>query len=382
MMSPRRRGWRSVVLVSFLVGSIAVAGLAGSGCRPELAAGSGEGDLAPAEAGGAAPSGGGTSETTPETEPEPETLVACPLCGLETSQESVLHRPIAVSIDNLDVARPQSGLNDACLVYEVLAEGGITRFLAFYLHTNSAAIGPVRSIRPYFLDLSMPLGAILAHVGGSRQALADIQALKPSAMNVDQMAKDSAFWRSDARKAPHNVYTGTSLIRAASQALGYEPARLSAETPASFSFCAVGTEPNLPSAQSASRFSLLYAGGIGGYTVTYDYDAESRQWMRYIGGQAHVDAATGRQLRATTVIVQYVSSWVVPGDEEGRLELALTGSGKAKVFTLGKVSDASWTKSGRKSTIDFTDALGDPLTLPPGPVWILIVPPGSQLTIQ
>jgi len=116
--------------------------------------------------------------------------------------------------------------------------------------------------------------------------------------------------------------------------------------------------------------------------VTYDYDADAGQWMRYLGGSAQVDAATGKQLRATTVIVEYVSSWAIPGDAEGRMEVALNGSGTVKIFTLGKTFEAEWSKSGRTHLTNYTDSLGNPLTLPPGPVWVLIAPPGSRLDTQ
>jgi len=139
-------------------------------------------------------------------------------------------------MDNQAEARPQSGLNDACLVYEVLTEGGITRFVAFFLHNDTAAIGPVRSLRPYFLDLTMPLGAPVAHVGGSPLALDDVAALKPAAMSIDQVAEESAFWRAEERKAPHNCYTSSSALRSASISLGYEGRKLSTTTPAAFNF--------------------------------------------------------------------------------------------------------------------------------------------------
>ena len=350
-----------------------------TGCRPQLAGGD-PGQNGSNGTGGTTPGTGGTPPPSPPPSP---TTAACPLCGAEVKQADLLHRPLSVVIDNLDLARPQSGLGDACLVYELLTEGGITRFVALFLHNDTAAIGPVRSLRPYFLDLAMPLGAPIAHVGGSQRALDDATALKPSAMTIDEMVQSQAFWRSATRTTPHNCYTSLSALRAASVAAGYEGKSLSSATPPAFNFGPAADKVALPSSsQSAARFTLTYAGGADNYAVTFDYDATSGQWMRYLAGSTQIDASTGRQLRATTVIVQYVSSWIVPGDSEGRLELALTGSGTAKVFCLGKTFGAGWNKTGRSSRITYTDSAGNPLTLPPGPVWVLIAPPGSRLDTQ
>ncbi len=376
--NPKLRMPLAVLLAAALILAV---GLGAVGCRPQLAGTGGDTGGSGGDTGSGGSDSGGSGGNPPP--PPPSATAACPLCGIEVKLADVLHRPIAVAIDNLDAARPQSGLNDACLIYEVLAEGGITRFVAFFLHNESASIGPVRSLRPYFFDLAMPLGAPIAHVGGSPAALKDVADLKPTAMSIDQMAVESAFWRLESRKAPHNVYTSTSALRKASLNLGYEGRQLSATTPAAFAFAPAADKVALPNtSQSVSRFTVNYAAGAGNYAVTYDYDAETALWMRYVGGSAQTDAATGKQLRAVTVIVQYVSSWTIPGDAAGRVEVSFSGSGKAEVFTLGKTFDAEWSKPGRAQATMFTDSFGNPLTLPPGPMWVIVVPPGSRLDTQ
>ncbi|MEW6032741.1 MAG: DUF3048 domain-containing protein [Bacillota bacterium] len=360
--------------VLLILALAAGAALGAAGCRPQLAIGDPGPGGDPGQGGNpGAGSGGGAP---PEPPPPPTT--ACQLCGLEVVEETVLHRPLAVVIDNHPMARPQSSLNDACLVYEILAEGGITRMVAFYLHGEASAVGPVRSLRHYMLDLVMPLGAVVTHVGGSPQALDDVVRLRPDARNIDAMNYGGAFWYMTGRRSPHSTYTSTSLLRAASRDKGYEGPRLTAPTPKAFDFAADAESASLPAGQSVMRFTLTYA-APGRYSVTYDYDPPTGQWLRYIAGAAHIDASTGRQLRATTVIVQFVPSEVIAGDTEGRLEVHLTGSGEAKVFALGRQVDARWSKAGRTAPIVYTDKQGNPLTLPPGPVWVLIVPPGSRI---
>jgi hypothetical protein len=374
--------------------------LGAGGCRPAPVAGppGGGDDGSPGgppggEAGGESSGegsegdgGDGQDETGGDGEGDgggkpPPGWAACPLCGAWVPEADLLHRPLAVVIDNAAPSRPQSGLGDACLVYEVLVEGGITRLVAFFLHTESAAIGPVRSLRPYMLDLVMPVGAVVAHVGGSPQALAEVARFGPSVMSVDAVKDPEAFWHMSGRRPPFNTFTGTSLLRAASRARGYEGAGPVGMTPRVFFFAASAEDAVLPAGQSVMRFTLSY-GAAGASTVTYDYDPESGRWMRYIGGAAHIDAATGRQLGATTVIVHRAACRVIPGDPEGRLEMTLTGSGRAKVFVGGRVLDAVWSKTGRDGAVVYTDLQGDPLVLPPGPVWVLVAPLGSALSLQ
>ena len=135
----------------------------------------------------------------------------CPLTGLPIAPEQVNLRPIAVMIDNMASARPQSGLINAELVYEMPAEGGITRYLAIYHHQNTDKIGPVRSARSYFIDKAIEFNAIFIHAGGSPAALKDIQTLKVDSLN--ELKGERNFWRARDRKAPHNLYTSTKLTR-------------------------------------------------------------------------------------------------------------------------------------------------------------------------
>jgi len=382
----RARVTRALAVLVLAVALAACSSLAGPGCRPQLAGGgtgadtgSGSGGVTPGS--GGIGGTGGTGGTGGQTPPPADTAF-CPLCGVEEPRAALLHRPLAVCVDNQSAARPQSGLKDACLVYEVLTEGGITRFLAFYLHEKATAVGPIRSLRPYLLDLSMALGAPIAFVGGSQAALDDVATLKASARAINEMSYPYPFWRSEARSSPHNSYAGIAELRSASAALGYEPATLSNPTVPAFSFAPTPDKAVLPTGQTVQRFTLTYAAGAGDYSVTYDFDPEAGQWMRYLGRSAQVDAVDGHQLRATTVIVQFVSSSVIPGDSEGRLKLNLTGGGSCRVFCQGRTFTASWAKSGRTSGLTYTDASGKPLNLPPGPVWVLIAPPNSAVTTQ
>ncbi len=144
-------------------------------------------------------------EAPPKPTTEPSRLT-----GVEVAIE-LNNRPVSgIMIENSPDARPQSGLKDAGIVFEAIAEGGITRFLALYQESQPDYIGPVRSVRPYYLDFLMPFDAPIAHVGGAPQALSDIRSL--GVKDLDQFANSGAYQRITTRYAPHNVYTSIAQL--------------------------------------------------------------------------------------------------------------------------------------------------------------------------
>lgn len=164
------------------------------------------------------------------SDPENETIVPAenepvvpkaksPLTGMDMNAQFKNQRPLAVMVENEYNARPQSGLDKAGVVYEVLAEGGITRFLAIYLGETVDEIGPVRSARPYFLDYTMEYDGIYIHYGASPQGYTDLKKLKIDAING--MYDDVTFWRDKSRKEPHNAYTNTEKIITTSKEHGF-----------------------------------------------------------------------------------------------------------------------------------------------------------------
>lgn len=188
------------------------------------------------------------SVSVPESTPQPENVpketvqqpaYTAPLTGLEVKQPDI-SRPIAVMINNAPAARPQSGLSQADMVYEVLAEGGITRLVAVYQsYHGDVTIGPVRSIRPYLIGIGDSLHALLVHAGGSTDAYAILQG--GGREHLDEITNASApFWRDSSRKAPHNLYTNEAKLREAAAKKGYEET----VTIPAFPFLAASSEDN------------------------------------------------------------------------------------------------------------------------------------------
>jgi len=161
------------------------------------------------------------AEDVPEpAAPEPAPYTA-PLTGLAV-EAPVTQRPLAVMINNAPAARPQSGLSQADIVYEVLAEGGITRLIGiFQSQAGIEKIGPIRSIRPYLIRLGESYGGVLVHAGGSPEAYSIIQ--KQGKQDLDEIGNAGAFfWRAKDRKAPHNLYSSDEKLREAAAKLGYD----------------------------------------------------------------------------------------------------------------------------------------------------------------
>lgn len=301
----------------------------------------------------------------------------CPLCGQPVPEGLIHRRPFALMIDNAPQARPQSGLGEACLVYEMLAEGGITRFLAFYLHQDPLRAGPVRSVRPYFLDLVLPLDAVLGHAGASDQGFADLRAL--GVPHLDEIyGGGEAYWRvsPSERKPPHATYTSGELFRAAMEKRGWEK---EGPFPSPFPFRDAGKEG--PPGKDAVLVTVWYPGGWQGYRVSYAYDRDTGRWLRSVDDEPHRDTE-GRTLWARNVIVQFVEMRQIPGDKLLHMEAKMTGQGRVVVFSGGKYREGIWRKQSRKSPVVYRDEKGHPLEVEPGPTWVLVVPVGTKVEIR
>lgn len=164
-----------------------------------------------------------TSGLTPEvketnTKVEPKKYYA-PYTGVEVAKEVLDKIPYMAIIENSQAARPQSGLYAADMVFETLAEGGIPRFIALYQSEDSQKIGPIRSARPYFIDITREYNLPFAHCGGSEEALQAIN--RDKLMGMNEFYNGSFFWRDKERIAPHNLYTSSEKLRALVKSKNY-----------------------------------------------------------------------------------------------------------------------------------------------------------------
>lgn len=294
--------------------------------------------------------------------PKPKPKFYSPLTGVQVKDKATTTQAVtAIMIENSPSARPQSGLKDAGIVFEAIAEGGITRFVALYQETKPQLIGPVRSVRLYYVDWLAPFNASVAHIGGSAVALAEVR--NGNYRDIDQFFNAGSYWRATDRYAPHNVYTSFAKLDALNKAKGYTSSTFTAFPRAD------GKPAKTP---DASTINITISSNL--YNPSYTYDKKSNTYRRALGGVAHVDREGG-PITPSVVIAMKVHETTV--FEDGyRQSIATTGSGEAIIFQNGTVIKGRWSKASRASQIVFSDSKGNPIELVRGQTWISAVPDG------
>lgn len=298
----------------------------------------------------------------PVAEAPKPTTEASHLTGLQVQPEVNTRSAIGVMIENSPDARPQSGLKDAGVVYEAVVEGGITRFLAVFQDTNPESVGPVRSVRPYYLDFLAPYNAAIMHVGGSGEALAQIRS-----QGFKDLDRKGAYWRESSRYAPHNAYTSLPKLREIEQQAGF--------TPATYEGLVRGGEDQAAAAVTARAITVNMSNSAN-YTVNYEFDPATNTYKRSVGGKPHMDAGSNTQLSPKVLVVP-----VIPRSQSGIYSVyAVNGSGKVLVFQNGTVTEGTWSKSERSSQFKFTGSDGQPLKLAPGQTWITLAATANNVS--
>jgi hypothetical protein len=296
-----------------------------------------------------------TTTTVPPPPVAPET-------GLPDPSGQSLTRPaLWVKIENLDEARPQSGLNVADVVYEQVTEGDITRFIALFNSQIPDVLGPIRSVRVMDADVVTPLGGIFVYSGGIPETVAVINAAPVN--TVDESKAGDAMFRDNSRQAPHNLYgRGPGLV-----ALGGQPV----PPPPLFQYLS-GTQ-KFPG-DGVIAFNVGFASG---FDVNYAYDPTTNTFKRSTENTPFVDAS-GEQIAPTNVVVQFVGC-CVDGNEGARYQTV--GSGEAWVFSSGKLVKGTWQRSDRSQVTKFLDAAGQPIKLTPGRTWVEFAPAGTPVFV-
>ncbi len=290
------------------------------------------------------------------------TTVASTLTGLLVSP-SVNNRPVtAIMIENSTDARPQSGLSQAGVVFEALAEGGITRFMALYQDTQPSYVGPIRSVRPYYIQWALGFDAPIAHVGGSPDALQDLTTW--GAKNLDEFYNGNAYTRISSREAPHNVYSSIAQLNQLEASKGYTSSTYS-------SFPRKKESPE--KTPNVTSISLTFSSAD--YNVQYGYNPTTNSYLRSEGGVAQMDLSqNGTQVQvAPKVVVAMIVPYSLGAlDSSGAYYSVyqVIGSGPVYIFQDGTVETGTWAKTSNTAQITFTAANGQALPLNPGQTWI------------
>lgn len=330
-----------------------------------------------------------TKKAAPVVAPAPKPIVS-PLTGMTVTAEQRDRPVIGVMIENSGDARPQSGLKDAGVVYEAIAEAGITRFLALFQEQDTGNIGPVRSSRPYYLDWAMAFDAGYAHVGGSPDALQRIKDIQ--VRDLDQFFNPAGYHRITSRYAPHNVYTSAGALRDLAISKGYDKSTFTSWArkaekpyvkPAEAAAPAAGStsttkKPASDTRTAATAIDFNISGAF--YNAHFDYAAASNSYNRSEGGAGHNDADSKQPISPKNV-VGLVMPYSLMADGY-HSQYNTIGTGKAFFFLDGTVTTGTWTKGEPKTQFVFKDDAGKEIALNPGQTWVTVVAGPERVTYK
>jgi hypothetical protein len=301
----------------------------------------------------------------------PVQVITSRLTGEPVTEAEYKEPVTAVMVENSDEARPQSGLSQAGVVFEALAEGGITRFMALYEEGQVSSIGPIRSARPYYIDWMLPFDAGYAHVGGSPAALTQIQT--DNVRDLDEFYNGSYYTRISSREAPHNVYTSLAELESLETSKGYTASN----------FTGLPRKPDQPSkTPTATSIDFNIAGPD--MEVHYDYNAKNNSYLRSEAGTPMMDASTNTQLDPKVVIGMIVPWTQGAADGIGAYysDYSDVGSGTAYIFQDGTVTQATWNKPAATSQLTFTTSTGSLVKLDAGQMWITALGTSSMVSYK
>ena len=283
-------------------------------------------------------------------------------------------RPIAVMIDNNTNASPRAGLSKAYMVYEIIVEGGESRLMALFKGVNLENIGPVRSSRHYFLDYALENDAIYVHFGWSPQAQKDIRTLEIA--NINGIADDDAFWRTNKKQAPHNALTSTERILKVAENKGY---RTTSDVSSVLNYSVDEVELKNEDAQIAERVKIPYSLSN---SVEWKYNPESKVYERYTKGKPELEFETEEQVTAKNIIIEFARNSTISGDEVGRQTLNNLGNLEGYYITNGKAIKITCSKTTRKSKTEYTDMNGNHIKVNDGNTFVQICPIDSKVEIE
>lgn len=322
----------------------------------------------------------------------------CPLNGEKLTKEHKARwekrRPLGVMIENHLEARDQSGLSRADNVYEFVAEGGITRFLAVFYCKDARLIGPVRSARMYFIKTLQGYGKypLYAHVGGANtdgpaDALGEINDLDWAGYNdMNQFSIPFPTFYRDYERLPgvateHTMYSSTSKLW---QYAAEKRKLTNKDTDGDKwdeDFESWKFQDGKASQGDTASISYDFWTGKKEYSVKWTYDATTNSYLRAHGnGKPHNDKNTNKQLAAKNVVVMFVKeSTANDGYEGGHMLYGVVGKGNALVFQNGDVVKATWKKAKEEDLVRFYDASGDEIEFVRGQIWVSGIPIGNTV---
>lgn len=314
---------------------------------------------------------GQTEETANEQLPQPE------VPQVQIVNVNSKTRPYAVMINNNHAAWPQCGLQDAYLVYEIIAEGGVSRMMALFKDTYPTKVGSVRSARHYFMDYANENDAIYIHWGGSPQAYSKMSSVD----DLDGIALEgSMFFRDKTlnRAYEHTGFVDLEKAKKYSEEKGYTR-DTDKDLLLNYSVEEIDLSTN-EQAKIANNITLKYSDY---HTTSYKYDAEKKVYNRSMSGKANIDLETGEQYTAKNIIVYKVNNYTLnDGDGKGRQELENVGSGTGYYISNGYTVPITWEKSSHSSQTVYKYENGEEITVNDGNTFIQIMPKSGTIIME
>lgn len=318
-----------------------------------------------------------TSTSTTTTILDNPTLDSSPINGLSVDDPALLERRVlGVKIDNHRSAIPQSGIEDADMVIEIMVEG-ITRFLTVWHQSDSEYLGPQRSGRPTDTMLMAAFHEPTFAISGAQQWVQNL--IRSMGVNIIGEVRPATF-RIQSRPAPHNLFVNTILLREYADERGYP------DEPPEGPIWEFGPMPE--TAEDASVVNIDFPGT----PVTWTWDEESGLWLRtayrqesfYFVPASEDNEAEEHRVGFPVLVALYTEQYIhgSGGGSRGLPSSMTTGSGEAYVFADGKVIPGTWERETEEEWFTLTDLDGNPIQVPPGQVWISLVPTTRGLTYE
>jgi hypothetical protein len=333
------------------------------------------------------PAATSTPEPAPAATPTPTPATPTPVptptpTPVPTSYTSGLpstgaYHPINVQIENDPKARPQTGMSQADIVYECFMETrSVTRFQCVFNDNIPDKVGPVRSVRLYFIDIAQEYKGMLVFWGGPTSTKANVNPKLASAKKsgnileeisdldgkYTQGSKYDIFSRDKKRAAPHNGYANPQNVLP----LFTEPV----EPVSHFRFNA---DADYSPYEDVTSLEIKYTGSSKNCNALYTYDPDAKNYKRFEGGEPFIDAGNNQQIAVRNVIVQYAKT-VDLGTSHHHINILLIGSGNADVYVAGKHIKATWERPTESDVTKFYDENGNEIQLLPGNTWVQEVP--------
>ena len=288
-------------------------------------------------------------------------------------------RCYAVMINNHPQARAHhAGLQDAYIVYEIIVEGGMTRYMALFKDQTTEKIGSVRSARHYYLDYAMENDCMYVHWGWSPQAQDNISSYKIN--NINGLTWEGRFFYRDTTLGISREHTGFTTMQMLNDAADKMKYNKTSDSKLLLNYTVNKVDlSGMEDATKADKVTIKYSNSV---TDTYTYDSDNGYYLRSVNGKEHVDDVTKNQYHFKNIITYQVENHTIGGDNKGRQDIDNVGTGEGYYITNGYAVKIKWSKESRSDKTKYTYLDGKEIDVSDGNTFIQIQPKGQTIKFE